>query len=88
MKKILFSSALMFVLAGCASTSAGMPASYGAQPVLADDLRSVASSQDRYVEAAESAAHRWTVGVQWHPERPEMRPDAGALFRAFVEACA
>lgn len=58
------------------------------EPVLADDLRSVASSRDTYVEAAESVAHRWTVGVQWHPERPEMRPDAGALFRAFVEACA
>ena len=57
-------------------------------PVLAGALRCVASSHDAYVEAAESAAHRWAVGVQWHPERPEMRPDAGALFRAFVEACA
>ncbi len=57
------------------------------EPVLAHGLRCVASSHDSYVEAAESAAHRWTVGVQWHPERPEMRPDAGALFRAFVEAC-
>ena len=57
------------------------------EPVLARDLRCVASSHDSYVEAAESAAHRWTVGVQWHPERPEMRPDAGALFRAFVDAC-
>ena len=58
------------------------------EPMLAGDLRCVASSHDAYVEAAESAAHRWTVGVQWHPERPEMRPDAGALFRAFVAACA
>ena len=57
------------------------------EPLLADDLRCVASSHDSYVEASESAAHRWTVGVQWHPERPEMRPDAGALFRAFVAAC-
>ncbi|MCH8050581.1 MAG: gamma-glutamyl-gamma-aminobutyrate hydrolase family protein [Chloroflexi bacterium] len=58
------------------------------EPVLAGGLRCVASSShDSFVEAAESAAHRWTVGVQWHPERPEMRPDAGALFRAFVAAC-
>ncbi len=57
------------------------------EPVLAGGLRCVAASHDSYVEAAESEAHRWTVGVQWHPERPEMRPDAGALFRAFVEAC-
>jgi putative glutamine amidotransferase len=58
------------------------------EPLMADGLRSVASSHDSYVEAFESAAHRWTVGVQWHPERPEMRPGAGSLFRAFVEACA
>ena len=58
------------------------------EPLLADGLRSVASSHDSYVEAVESAAHRWTLGVQWHPERPEMRPGAGSLFRAFVEACA
>ena len=57
------------------------------EPVLAGDLRCVATSPDSFVEAAESVAHRWTVGVQWHPERPEMRPNAGALFRAFVEAC-
>ncbi|HEY5640775.1 MAG TPA: gamma-glutamyl-gamma-aminobutyrate hydrolase family protein [Dehalococcoidia bacterium] len=57
------------------------------EPLLAGDLRCVASSHDAYVEAAESTVHRWTVGVQWHPERPEMRPEAGALFRAFVAAC-
>ena len=58
------------------------------EPLMADGLRCVASSHDSYVEAFESAEHRWTVGVQWHPERPEMRPGAAALFRAFVEACA
>ena len=57
------------------------------EPLLDEGLRGVASSHDSYVEAVESATHRWTVGVQWHPERPEMRPDAGTLFRAFVEAC-
>jgi len=56
-------------------------------PVLAGGLRCVASSPDSFVEAIESAAHRWTVGVQWHPEMPEMHPAADALFRAFVDAC-
>jgi len=53
---------------------------------LAPALRSVADSHDRFVEAAEGTGHRWVLGVQWHPERPEMRPDAGPLFSAFVEA--
>ena len=53
---------------------------------LAAGLRSVATSHDDYVEAMESTAHRWVVGVQWHPERPEMRPDSAPLFSAFVEA--
>ena len=57
------------------------------EPVLAGGLHCVASSPDSFVEAVESAAHRWTVGVQWHPERPEMRPAAAPLFRAFVAAC-
>ncbi len=29
------------------------------------------ASDDGLVEGLESAAHRWVVGVQWHPERPE-----------------
>jgi putative glutamine amidotransferase len=53
---------------------------------LAPDLRPVAASHDAFVEAAESKAHRWVMGVQWHPERPEMRPDAGPLFAALVDA--
>ncbi len=42
---------------------------------------------DGIVEALESPAHRWVVGVQWHPERP-LQVDAAAqrIFRAFVEA--
>jgi len=39
------------------------------------------------VEAVESRAQRWVVGVQWHPERPEMHPAADALFAAFVAVC-
>ena len=54
---------------------------------LAPDLRAVAVSLDGFVEAVESPRHRWLVGVQWHPERPEMRPDSHPLFAAFVAAC-
>jgi gamma-glutamyl-gamma-aminobutyrate hydrolase PuuD len=54
---------------------------------LAPGLKVTARSPDGLIEAFESASHRWVVGVQWHPERPEMRPDAGPLFKAFVKAC-
>ncbi|HEY5625032.1 MAG TPA: gamma-glutamyl-gamma-aminobutyrate hydrolase family protein [Dehalococcoidia bacterium] len=57
------------------------------EPLKAQGLRCVALSDDSFIEAVESEAHRWIVGVQWHPERPEMRPDADSLFQAFVEAC-
>jgi gamma-glutamyl-gamma-aminobutyrate hydrolase PuuD len=50
-------------------------------------LRPVATSGDGFVEAMESDKHRWVMGVQWHPERPEMHPDALPLWRAFVAAC-
>jgi gamma-glutamyl-gamma-aminobutyrate hydrolase PuuD len=53
---------------------------------LAGDLRPVAASHDAFVEAVESTAHKWVMGVQWHPERPEMRPEAAPLFAALVEA--
>ncbi|MBI2912389.1 MAG: gamma-glutamyl-gamma-aminobutyrate hydrolase family protein [Chloroflexi bacterium] len=54
---------------------------------LAAPLRPVARGPGGIVEAAESREHRWVVGVQWHPERPEMHPDSDALFAAFVAAC-
>lgn len=57
------------------------------QDRLAEGLRSVSLSHDSYVEAYESENHRWTVGVQWHPERPELRQESKALFTAFVSAC-
>ena len=53
---------------------------------LAAGLRPVAKSSDGYVEAMESGKHRWVMGIQWHPERPEMQPDALALWRAFAGA--
>ncbi len=46
-----------------------------------------ASGGGDIVEAAESREHRWVLGVQWHPERPEMGQEGQRLFRAFVEAC-
>ena len=54
---------------------------------LAPSLVSLAESPDGLVEAVESRGQRWVVGVQWHPERPEMHPAADALFAAFVAAC-
>ncbi len=54
---------------------------------LAAPLTPLAYSPDGLVEAVQSRAHRWVMGVQWHPERPEMRPGADPLFAAFVDAC-
>jgi putative glutamine amidotransferase len=53
---------------------------------LAAGLIPVACSPDGLIEAMESEAHRWVLGVQWHPERLEMRA-ADRLFAAFVAAC-
>jgi putative glutamine amidotransferase len=45
------------------------------------------------LEAIEVREHPFALGVQWHPERPEMAGDATldaasmALFRAFIAAC-
>jgi putative glutamine amidotransferase len=54
---------------------------------LAPSLEPFAYSPDGLVEAVESREQRWVVGLQWHPERPEMRPAADPLFAAFVFAC-
>lgn len=54
---------------------------------LAAGLRPVANSSDGFVEAMESEQHSWVMGIQWHPERPEMQPDSLAVFHAFVTAC-
>lgn len=53
---------------------------------VAPGLRIVATTNDGFVEAMESDAHRWVVGVQWHPERPEIRKASRDLFAAFVKA--
>jgi putative glutamine amidotransferase len=60
---------------------------------LAPGLRPVAFADehgDELIEGMESEQHRWVVGVQWHPERPELhRPEfhrlQKRLFAAFIE---
>ncbi|HWC30004.1 MAG TPA: gamma-glutamyl-gamma-aminobutyrate hydrolase family protein [Dehalococcoidia bacterium] len=44
---------------------------------LAAGLICTAITDDGFVEGIESADHRWVVGVQWHPERPE--PETGGF---------
>jgi len=56
---------------------------------LAPRLGVVARAPDGVVEGVESLAHRWVVGVQWHPERLEPQQDGFAhmsalLFQALV----
>jgi putative glutamine amidotransferase len=61
---------------------------------LASGLRPIAWSDDdgdTLVEGIESEQHRWVVGVQWHPERPEQHEPAFApamrkLFDALIAA--
>lgn len=55
---------------------------------LAPGLRVTARSPDGLIEGFESESHRWVMGVQWHPERPEMHPGSDPLFEAFARACA
>ncbi len=54
---------------------------------VAKGLRITATSPDGWVEAVEGESQRWLVGVQWHPERPEMHPDSDPLFASFADAC-
>lgn len=51
-----------------------------------DGLVVTATSPDGFVEAVESERHRWVMGVQWHPERPEMHPASDPLWAAFAAA--
>lgn len=57
---------------------------------LAPGLEPVAFSPEGLIEGVESRAHRWAVGVQWHPELPEpghpgFAPAMRPLFAALIE---
>jgi putative glutamine amidotransferase len=58
------------------------------QDGIAPGLIPTAWSPDGLVEGMESPAHRWVVGVQWHPERPEVMDDFRALFDEFIGVAA
>ncbi len=54
---------------------------------LGEHLRVNARSDDGIVEGIESTAHRFVLGVQWHPEASsETSPDGQRLFQAFIKA--
>lgn len=57
---------------------------------LGEGLQATAWSSDGLVEALEDMRDgRWSVGVQWHPEIGWENDDfSGAIFAAFVRACA
>ncbi len=55
--------------------------------MVAEGLRATAISLDGLVEGLEGERQHWLVGVQWHPERPEMAEAMAPLFAAFVDAC-
>jgi len=61
--------------------------------VAPEGVAASALAPDGVVEAIEVPRHPWALGVQWHPERPEMTDDPAlqrastALFEAFVAAC-
>ena len=50
-------------------------------------LTVTATAPDGIVEGVESAAHRFCVGVQWHPESFHATGEFDELFTGFVEAC-
>lgn len=59
---------------------------------LAPDVLATAIAEDGVIEAVEIPGHPWALGVQWHPERPEMTDDPAlqhactTIFEAFADA--
>src|SRR5579875_965115 len=45
-----------------------------------------ATSPDGLIEGLEAPGRRYALGVQWHPERPEIAEDWRPLFASFVAA--
>ncbi len=60
---------------------------------VAPGLVASGTAEQDVVEALEDPALTWALGIQWHPERPEMTADESmqnsstAIFEAFVQAC-
>jgi putative glutamine amidotransferase len=54
---------------------------------LAPGLRVLARAPDGIVEAVQMTDREFFLGVQWHPERMEERPEQRRIFEAFVSAC-
>lgn len=54
--------------------------------MIAPGLLVSATSPDGLIEGLESPGHRYAIGVQWHPERPEIAEDWRPLFAGFVAA--
>jgi putative glutamine amidotransferase len=50
-------------------------------------LRVTATAADGIIEGVELPAHRFCVGVQWHPESFHATGEFAALFSGFVDAC-
>lgn len=74
------------LLAGILGDSAkGKSWHHQAVEKVGENLRVSAWHEDGTVEAIESTAGRWFVGVQWHPERTD-HEDSVKLFDAFIKA--
>jgi putative glutamine amidotransferase len=55
---------------------------------VAPGLRVAARAEDGIIEAVESEAHPFVLGVQWHPEDTAATDGVSSrLFAAFVDAC-
>jgi len=55
---------------------------------LAEGLQIEAVAEDGLIEAARSTAHRFVLGVQWHPEwRVADNSFYHSIFHAFGDAC-
>jgi len=53
---------------------------------VSDSMLINATAPDGLIEGIEAPAHRFALGVQWHPEYSVDAAD-GLILRAFVEAC-
>lgn len=67
------------------STARGKSWHHQAVSRLADGMKISAWHEDGTIEAIESTAGRWFLGLQWHPERTDVE-ESVILFDAFLAA--